>query len=325
VRDYKAGLGIEGVNLVGESWEVSVEPSFPSRFADGDGLLSEAIAADPVGWLGEAIATQHGGQTPLLVKLLDADDDLSVQVHPADGDPALTPGESGKPEGWIVLDAREGAGLYLGFQDGVGRGDVEACLAGGGALDRLMNFVPVAGGDAFVIDAGTAHAVGAGVTLIEPQYVTPGCRGVTYRFWDWDRRYDAGGRRDPAGQPRALHVARSLAVTRWDRGSGVDFVARCRATPTTVTEGAVRRARLIDWPWFVTERWEGTGALEVAPVGTLIALTAVAGEGTIDSAAGPISIRRGQSAVVPASAGALTVQATGLDLFATYSPVTSPA
>src|SRR5690606_5724972 len=138
----------------------------------------------------------------------------------ADGDPALGPGESGKPEAWVVLEADAGAGLYLGFREGVHRADVERCIAAGGALDALMNFVPVTAGDAFVIEAGTPHAIGRGLTLLEPQFVAPGCTGITYRYWDWNRRYDAAGALDPAGAPRALHLARSLDVTRWDGPRG---------------------------------------------------------------------------------------------------------
>ena len=188
-----------------------------------------------------------------------------------------------------------------------------------------MNFVPVGPGDAFVIDAGTVHAIGAGVTLVEPQFVAPGRRGITYRFWDWNRRYDAQGRRDPAGQPRALHVARSLAVTDWTRGTGDGFVASCRAAAVILSDGAVTRTRVIDWPWFSSERWQGTGTCVVPAMGTMLALTAVAGEAAIETASGAVNLRRGQSAVVPERAGPMTVVARGLDLIATYSPVTAPA
>src|SRR5262245_61367779 len=122
---YKPAL-IKAQEIVGESWEVSVEPSFPSRFADSSETLAERIAADPMSWLGRDVAARYGGQTPLLVKLLDAADHLSLQVHPTDGDPALAAGESGKPEAWVVLDVDPGCGLYLGFREGVERRDVEA-------------------------------------------------------------------------------------------------------------------------------------------------------------------------------------------------------
>jgi mannose-6-phosphate isomerase class I len=323
---YKDGLDVPPEGVVGESWEVSVEPSFPSRFNDDNALLTDAIAANPIDWLGRDVASHYGGQTPLLIKLLDSADNLSVQVHPADGDPALSPDESGKPEAWVILDAQPGAGLYLGFCDGVTREDVAACLAAQGALDTLMNFVPVSSGDAFVIAAGTPHAIGAGITLVEPQFVTPGRRGVTYRFWDWDRLYDAQGRRDPKGAPRELHVERSLEVTAWHLPGGTPFVDGCRATPQALDAGSggLTRHRVIDWPWFITERWTGTGQMTLPRTGTLWALTAVRGQGTLEVHGEQSTIRRGQSVVVPAAAGELTVTGRDLEILATYSPTTRP-
>lgn len=318
---YKAGLGLATHGVVGESWEVSIEPSFPSRFADDDTLLRDAIASDPEAWLGRYVAERYGGQTPLLVKLLDAAENLSVQVHPEDGDPELREGESGKPEAWIVLDARQGAGLYLGFREGVGLAEVSACLETQGHLADLMNFVPVVPGDAFMIAAGTPHAVGAGVTLIEPQFVAPGRRGVTYRFWDWNRRYNAEGKRDPKGRARSLHVARSLAVSRWTEG---DSVASARASSEVLEEGGLSRTKVIDWPWFVTERWRGTGTLKLPAIGTMWALCTLGGSAVLRCGDTELSIQRGQSAVVPACAGALEVVGQGLDLVATYSPTSSP-
>ena len=306
--------------VVGESWEVSIEPSFPSRFDDevdgGGGALAAAIEADPGGWLGPEIAARYGS-LPLLVKLLDSREALSLQVHPQDDDPALGPGESGKPEAWLVLDADPGAGLYLGFREGVGRDEVEACLAAGGALDELMTFVPVSPGDAFVIRAGTPHAIGGGVTLVEPQLVAPGRRGVTYRFWDWNRRYAADGRRSPSGRPRELHLARSLAVTDWSAPRGEAFVASCRAAPRALDGGELTRRLIVDEPWARVEAWAGTGRWRVPAAGTLWALTCVAGAAELRSPGASLTMRCGQSVVVPAAVEDLELAAQGLALVAT--------
>lgn len=302
--------------VVGESWEVSVEPSFPSVVEATGATLAAAIAADPVGWLGPEAAAAYGGQLPLLVKLLDAGENLSVQVHPAAGDPGLGPGESGKPEAWIILDADPGAGIYLGWRDGVTRAAVERCLDAGGRLDELLNFVPVRPGDAFVVDAGTVHAIGGGVTLVEPQHVTPGKRGVTYRFWDWNRRYDDAGRPDPRGRPRPLHRDRALAVTDWDAPRGAALVARCRARPARIgaaTAGGPTRSRLLATPWFEVERWVGRGKLEVA-VDRFHAATCVGGAVTLAGPDGAARLRRGESAVVPAATGRLEMVAEEADV-----------
>ena len=304
-RGLQLGAGAHH-HCVGESWEVSVEPSFPSRFLD-DGLLGDAIAIDPAAWLG-VDAKRHASQTPLLVKLLDAAANLSVQVHPTTDDPALRSDESGKPEAWYVLAAEPGAGLYLGFADGVQRPHVAQCLQAGGPLDELMNFVAVAPGDAFLLGAGTVHAIGAGVTLLEPQFVTPGRRGVTYRYWDWNRRYDDRGQVSPTGRSRPLHVERSLAVTAWNGPRGADAIAACRALPTTLRDGPLTRTRILSWPYFELERWAGSGSLALPAQDTLLAITCVAGAADLHSDAGSIRIHRGLSAVVPAAAGAVVIE-----------------
>lgn len=320
VERYKADLCLgQRESRVGESWEISVEPSFPSRFDDNTSLAA-AIAADPEGWLGTTVSARYGGQSPLLVKLLDAADNLSVQVHPREGDPALAPDESGKPESWIILEAEPHAGLYLGFRDGVSRQQVARCLAAGGALDTLMNFVPVAPGDAFVIDAGTPHAIGAGVTLIEPQHVTPGRSGVTYRFWDWNRRYDSKGHASPTGNIRELHLARSLAVTNWDAPRGAAFVASCRPVARTLAPGPLSRVELCHTPHFTVELWHGTGSLTIEPIETMWGLVCVAGSVRLDQME-PLRLRVGESAVVPAAAAAIVAEGETLRLFSCRTTV----
>jgi mannose-6-phosphate isomerase len=309
--------GVDWPEPVGESWEISVDAAFPSRLERDERTLRDVVAADPEAWLGPAVATRWGGQSPLLVKLLDSAESLSVQVHPADDDPGLAPGEGGKPESWFVLDADPGAGLYLGFREGVVRANVETCLREGGDLDRYLNFVPVSPGDTFVIDPGTVHAIGAGVTLAEPQHVVPGREGVTYRFWDWNRRYDADGRPDPAGRPRALHVERSLAVTDWAAPRGQAFVDRCRRRPVPVAPG---RALVIDTPHFAAELWSGGAPFTVA-LDTLLGVTCLAGEVRL----GDLVLTTGRSAVVPASLATLRVDARGGRALACRSAPGTPA
>lgn len=308
---YKAGLPLDPARaayaVVGESWEISVEPDFPSR-VDGTGrTLAEVLATDPRGWLGARAAERYGASTPLLVKLLDAADDLSVQIHPSNDYPGLSAGESGKPESWYVVERVAGAGLYLGLREGVGREDVDRALRGGGDVSAMLNFVPVEPGDFFVIDAGTVHAIGKGVTLVEPQVVWPGRRGVTYRFWDWNRRYDAAGRLDPAGAPRALHVEHALAVTPWDGPRGAAFVASVRGRPTPVVAGAARHDRTHRSPVLSVDRVAGTGAIDFETGDELWGLTVVGGTVRVNSAAAELAVPRGWSAVLPARAGRLSL------------------
>jgi mannose-6-phosphate isomerase len=293
---FKAGLGARSA-VVGESWELSLDPAFPSRFEDGR-FLSEVIAVEAEAWLGRHARERS---TPMLIKLLDAAQNLSVQVHPADEDPWLGPDESGKPEAWVVLAREEGAGIWLGLKDGVTREDLAAALLGGDDLRWALNFVPVEVGDAFVIEAGTVHAVGEGVTLLEPQLVRPGRSGVTYRFWDWGRRYDTSGRLDPRGEPRPLHVERSLMATRWDGPRGSAFVASCRRRPRILggrDASGLELAHVLDLHELRLERWRGHGVGEVEGGDTFMAVVVTAGEVTV----GGVSARMGQTLAVPARA-----------------------
>ena len=306
---YKDGLRLEARGVVGESWEVSVEPDFPAlvdgRASDAVALdgepLSAVIASDPEGWLG---AEAPLGGSPLLVKLLDAATPLSVQIHPADDDPSLGPGESGKPESWLVVEADEDAGLYLGLQPGVDEASMRAAIEAGDDVSALLPFVPVAPGDFFLIDAGTPHAIGGGVTLVEPQRVLPGKRGLTYRYWDWNRRYDAEGRPDDQGLPRTLHVDEALRVTRWalPRGEGLlpEVRVRCDAPaldgPATLRplcgpEGADLSSDTLEVGVLA-----GTGSLVLGASPGFRSLTVIAGALDIDG----LRLERGRSAALPA-------------------------
>ena len=213
--------------MVGESWELSVSPEFHSVTETGE-TLADALARQPEAMLGDE-ARGGSALTALLLKWLDAGDNLSLQIHPEDDYQGLSPAESGKLEAWYVVAHEAGAGLYLGFEPGVTRERVHAALVSGEDLSGLMRFVPVSRGDFVLLDPGTPHAVGKGVTLIEPQRVEPGRRGVTYRYWDWNRRYGDDGSVDPRGRLRELHVEHALAVTRWERATDPLWLATRRA------------------------------------------------------------------------------------------------
>ncbi|MEM7433937.1 MAG: type I phosphomannose isomerase catalytic subunit [Myxococcota bacterium] len=305
----KRDLELAATGVVGESWELSVEPDFPSLVVGGP-PFDDVIRADPEAWLGRE---KPLGSTGLLVKLLDADDDLSIQIHPSDDDPALDSDQSGKPESWYVVDARADAGLYLGFVEGVGRSEVEQALAAQADLSALLQFVPVQPGDAFVIEPGTPHAVGRGVTLLEPQRVLPEKRGVTYRYWDWNRRYDEKGQPDPTGRRRALHEARALAVTRWDRPGTSELLSAIRTRAGVPDlDKAARLEPIIseDGPLasavFRVSRLSGTGRVELPAAPALRSITVLAGSVCLDAPEQSVRVGQGQTAALPACLASLT-------------------
>lgn len=305
---YKAELGLAPAlreQAIGESWELSLGPELPSQLEDGRSLR-DVVASQPYAYLG-AEATSRS--SALLVKWLDADDHLSVQIHPAVDDPKLALDETGKPECWYIVAREPGAGLYLGLRPGVRIAAMRAALETGGDVSSLLEFVPVEPGDFYLLQPGMAHAVGRGVTLIEPQYVAPGRRGVTLRYWDWNRRYDERGNQDPNGRPRELHVERALEVTDWVRTADPKWLAaqRVRSAPVDLA-AAARCEELCGFEmtapvrsdYLRAARVSGSGEARLPDWNTLRALTVIEGDVELCGDFGTLRIARGRTAALPA-------------------------
>jgi mannose-6-phosphate isomerase class I len=314
--DIKARLGLPAsatAQSVGESWELSLGPELPSRTVDGR-LLADLVRTDPEGFLGaEAVR----GGSALLLKWLDAADHLSVQIHPGNDDPRLAPDETGKPECWYIVARDQGAAIYLGLREGVTEPIMRRALESGADVSELLQRIPVQPGDFFALAAGTPHALGAGILLLEPQYVLPGKRGVTLRYWDWNRRYDAHGRVDPRGAARELHVERALEVTRWDLtgaaalerkhcsfgGAPLTAAARVEVLCGPEAEHAVRS------PELRVARVSGHGTVGLPAWGTLTALTVIEGVVHLGGDFGRLSVAAGQTVAIPAALRGLSAAA----------------
>ena len=142
-----------------------------------------------------------GGDYPLLVKVIQANDTLSVQVHPDDAYAARVEGKQGKTEAWHILFAAPGAELVFGVQPGTEKDALRKASQEGAAVEPLLRKVKVRAGQTFYIPAGTVHAIGAGIILYEIQQSSD----VTYRFYDWDRK-------DAQGNRRELHIEKAVDV-----------------------------------------------------------------------------------------------------------------
>ena len=312
--------------VVGESWEISDDPAFPSDvpFPVGNEThvvsLSEALDLFAGLLLGAADAAAFGGRLPLLVKLIDAQDDLSVQVHPPREHAGLRPGLSGKSEAWVILAREPGAGIYLGLAEAADEPVLRETLARGEDLSSLLPFVPVRPGEVFGVPAGTVHAIGRGCTLLEIQRFSPPATGMTYRLWDWNRRYDERGRPDPAGRPRELHVDDALSVIDFGAPRGDDGVARLRQEPRRLRSrgGSAEDELLADLDGMRLRRLTlAPGAPLTLPTGGRFAgLTCTAGRLSLldqsadQSAQGrPTPLRAGESALLPAALGSVIVAA----------------
>ena len=179
------GKNIGKLANCGESWELSGIDGKESVVTNGylaDNTLPELVEVYMGDLVGEKVFDRCGNDFPLLVKFIDAQDDLSVQVHPDDELAALRHGTNGKTEMWYVVDADAGSGLYVGFKEGVTKQQYLQAVADG-TVDSLLVFYPAKPGDVFFIPAGTVHALGKGVMVAEIQQSSD----VTYRISDWNR------------------------------------------------------------------------------------------------------------------------------------------
>jgi mannose-6-phosphate isomerase class I len=299
---------------VGESWELSLGPELPSTLEDGTSLRS-VLQNHARAQLG---AEAERGGSALLVKLIDAAENLSVQIHPDVDDPTLSTGETGKPEAWYVLAREPGAGIYLGLQPGVDEASMRSALASGADVSKLLVFVSVEPGDFFLLTPGLPHAIGRGLTLLEPQYVMPGKRAVTFRYWDWNRRYDAHGKLDLHGAARELHVERALSVTRFRDASDARLLASLRTSLAAHPPAQQVAVELLSGPetparvrseHLRVAAIRGTGNATLPAWDVLRALTVVAGELTLKGAFGELTVGAGRTAAIGAGLGALHFEA----------------
>lgn len=221
---------------IGEAWDFSCDPEMPSYIADDDDTtLADLIKENPKSALSGFQNHRADGKCEILVKILNASFPLSFQVHPSDGDESLVGNECGKPESWYVLDCAPGAGMYLGFSQPITRRDFAKAVttAPDAEIKGLLNFVGVSPGDYFEIEPGVPHAIGPGVTLLEPQRIRSGQVGKTYRLWDWGRKYDAKGQENSSGLARELHLESGLRIIDPMKQVGQNFVNSLRRTPNT--------------------------------------------------------------------------------------------
>lgn len=184
--------------VISELWELSVRDGNSSIIAEGEYKgkeLKDVLTNKDVGPVSSRFP-----YFPLLIKLIDAKRDLSVQVHPSDTYALKNENSFGKSEMWHIIDADENAGLYVGLKENSSKEEIEKRLNDGTILEAL-NFFHVKPGDTYVINPGTIHAIGAGVRLIEIQQNSD----LTYRLFDYNRL-------DKDGNPRELHIEKALKV-----------------------------------------------------------------------------------------------------------------
>jgi mannose-6-phosphate isomerase len=282
--EHRLGKRLPTAEPYGESWEIF----WRNRIANGaerGKQLGQLISEQPLALSGKAEAD---AEFPLLVKFIDAQDWLSVQVHPDDALALALEGEPrGKTECWYIVDAAPDAQIIYGFAQATDAETFRRAIAEGRARERLQ-FVPVQADDFIFVPAGTLHAIGTGVLLYELQQTSD----TTYRVYDWDRL-------GLDGKPRPLHLEKALRCTRFE----VAPRAKVPYTMRDIADG-VRHAQLIHGDYFRLERlvlqpaahWQ-LGAAERARL-----LTVIRGALLLQTAynAEPLSLPHGTSVFVPA-------------------------
>jgi len=270
------------LEIVAESWEMSCHKDGQSTVITGEytgKTLSEYVEIMGKDALGKK--AEKFSYFPLLIKFIDAKDNLSIQVHPADEYALRVEGEYGKTEMWYVLEAEEGAYLYYGFNRDITKEEFAERIKNNTILE-VLNKVNVKAGDVFFIDAGTVHAIGAGLMICEIQQNS----NTTYRVYDYDRR-------DKEGNARPLHVEKAIEVSKLTKAPELkkaenDILASCEYF--TVKKAMVN----------------GETTLKIDE-SSFVSLIVVNGDGEIVLGEDNLTVTKGDSIFVPAQNGEIVL------------------
>lgn len=264
-----------------ESWELSAHIDGPSTIQTGElkGIqFIDFIKKYPKEWNTLADATTP---FPILVKLIDAEKSLSIQVHPNDAYALQEEGEQGKNEMWIILQAKPNAFLYYGFEKEVDKKEFEERIKNN-TLTEILHKQPVKAGEVYYIPAGTIHAIGEGIVLAEVQQSS----NSTYRVYDF-------GRKDAQGNLRPLHIKKALDVTELRPASKIIPGAKA----ATATEPEV----LADCQYFTVKKIINPKQYAITPKQSFVALLCTNGTATLQTQANILSITKGECVFVPTS------------------------
>lgn len=281
---------------IGEAWILSDRDDFTSRVAEGPlagKSIQDLIRLDPAGMFGPA--KKDLKRYPLLLKFLDCEEMLSVQVHPSDAHKdLLPPGERGKTEAWLVLESTPESSIFAGLKPGTTADDIRQALKTKTVADHLASFRPKPG-DGLMIRAGTVHALGGGVVVFEVQQNSD----VTFRLYDWDR-VDA-----KTGKPRELHIEESLKCIDYAEGP-VD-----RVTPKVLSTQPVDREELFSCEFFVTTRIRGSQPFTVGSPEGLRSVVILEGSGSFSFGKTEYPFAKGEVWMLPAAVGQVELRPQG--------------
>ncbi len=281
---------------IAESWELSCHKDGQSIVATGEhtgNTLSEYIAAKGNAVLG--MNCERFEYFPILIKLIDAKDNLSVQVHPSNDYAMRVEGEYGKTEMWYIVDCSEGAELLYGFKHEISKDEFVERIQNNTLLE-VTNNVPVHKGDVFFIEAGTLHAIGKGILIAEIQQNS----NTTYRIYDY-------GRVGADGKPRQLHVDKAVEVTELVPPK---YPTTAQGTPSAVEGGKITLLRSCEY--FNVNKAELDGTMTfTADSKSFNSILVLDGECTVCAGEECVTAKKGDSIFVDAGTGAYTVSGKG--------------
>jgi len=285
-------------DITGESWELSTVPGDISVVANGDlagASLQELIEKDPQTVLGKSVYERFGTDFPILIKFIDAKQDLSIQLHPNDELAKKRHNSFGKTEMWYVMDADDDASLIVGFNKDVSKEEYAKSIENDTLLD-LLNYEKVKEGDTFFINTGKIHAIGAGVLLAEIQQTSD----VTYRVFDFNRK-------DKNGNLRELHTEQALDAIDYTQKD--DFKVQYSNTKNKVND-------MVDCPYFKTDFLDLNSGLtqDVTERDSFTIFMCVGGSATIGNENGSVKIQKGETTLLPASTNVIEITTDGAKL-----------
>ena len=285
-------------SITGESWELSTVKGDVSVVSNGvlaKTSLQDIINTNSEGLLGKSVVKRFGTDFPILIKFIDAKQDLSIQLHPNDKLAKERHDSFGKTEMWYIMDADPKAELIVGFNKDVTKAEYTESLKKDSLLD-LLNYEPVREGDTFFINTGKIHAIGAGVMLAEIQQTSD----ITYRVFDFNRT-------DKDGNRRELHT--ELALDAIDYKKKDDF-------KISYSQNLNETNHLVDCPYFKTNfiRLTENIELDITERDSFTILMCVGGEVLIKTAEGEVAMKKGETVLLPAITQHIVLQSTGAKL-----------
>ncbi|MGV3488823.1 MAG: mannose-6-phosphate isomerase, class I [Tuberibacillus sp.] len=272
---------------IGECWGISAHPHGPSVIKNGPLAGKTLIEAwrDHREWFGD-VATE---EFPLLTKILDAEDDLSVQVHPDDFYARkVEKVPYGKTECWYVIDCKEGAEIVFGHH--ADTKETFRSMVEKGAWDKLLRRVKVKPGDFFYVPSGTMHAIGAGILILETQQSSD----VTYRVYDY-------GRKDANGKERELHLESAMDVTRFPNTNTPLHYEVIRESKAVVTTFLTEK-------YFTVAHWDIRGHITRAMDKPFMLVSVIAGNGDMTVEGNTYPVKKGDHFIIPSGVWEIEVR-----------------